>query len=192
MGAVCSLARLGRIQYSARLEVVSPDVRECCLFSSQTAPQGRDRFLQTLSSDTNHPHRVFDERGGWIALRHYSRSISMCHYSRKLPANGKLWQSITANNRRLSERRFHVKNHRADDMAQGVICFVELGYGHGNCSVDVYSAITGLCTKLLSGCIAGIETTIWTYTHIWEILLVGTRESSADVETCRSSCRKPR
>lgn len=36
-----------------------------------------------------------------------------------------------------------------------VICFVELGYGHGNCSVNVRSAITGLCTKSLSGCIAG-------------------------------------
>lgn len=66
LGAVCS--RLYICEYLARLEAVSPDVRECCLFS-QTAPQRLDRFLETLSSDTNHPHRVFDERGGRIALR---------------------------------------------------------------------------------------------------------------------------
>ena len=44
-------------------------ITQTCLFSSQTAPQRLDRLLETLSSDTNHPHRVFDERGGRIALR---------------------------------------------------------------------------------------------------------------------------
>jgi hypothetical protein len=159
LGAVCSLAsRLGSIQYLARLEAVSPDVRECCLFPSQTAPQRLDRFLKTLSSDTNHPHRVFycmNVEVGSPYARHYSRSISMCHYSRNLPATENYGDPLPPTTVACRKGRLHVKTTGLSDMAHRVICFVGLGYGHGNCSVNDSSAITGLCTKLLSGCIAG-------------------------------------
>ena len=114
---------LGAVQYAvlmlkgeglARLESssrgISSDVRDMLFVLFANCSARLERFLKN-PSDTIHPHRVFDERGGQIDLRRTPllAMVSMCHCSRKLPSNGKPAQSIAPNNRRLSEQRLHVK-----------------------------------------------------------------------------------
>ena len=115
LGVVCSLAStLGK--YLARLEVGFARL-------PRNNHQGMfvllRKLLRTLGaltvssrnpSNTTNPHRVFEENME-VGSPPYAITQENFHVSllTSTPANGKLWQSIAADNRRLSERRSHVK-----------------------------------------------------------------------------------
>jgi hypothetical protein len=115
LGAVCVSQYTW--EYLARLEVGFARVPRritnmlFVLFANSSAPL--DRFLKDPSNTTN-PHRVFDEGGGRIAVRHYSRS-SHVSITRQ---NAGYWKTLAVDYRlqpSLVGKDFTCDNHRAEN-----------------------------------------------------------------------------